>query len=87
MISPVKSEQVFLSKVLPDSLVVGQWPTALAPMQDVTGLAFMEVVARRGPPDFFFTEFFRVHASSRIDKEILCSITRKTQRTSRFLPS
>ena len=43
-------------------LLKDQWPTALAPMQDVTGLPFMTVVARRGAPDFFFTEFFRVHA-------------------------
>ena len=32
-------------------------PSALAPMQDVTGLGFMRTIARRGPPDFFFTEF------------------------------
>jgi len=61
---------------LPDSLVEGQWPTALAPMQDVTGLPFMEVVSRRGAPDFFFTEFLRVHAHSKIDEDILASITK-----------
>ena len=43
-------------------MVAGDWPTALAPMQDVTSLPFMQVVARRGSPDFFFTEFIRVHA-------------------------
>ena len=48
---------------------------ALAPMQDVTGLGFMRTIARRGPPDFFFTEFFRVHAHSKLDEEILESIT------------
>jgi nifR3 family TIM-barrel protein len=48
--------------------------TALAPMQDVTDLAFMRVVAHYGAPDFFFTEFFRVHSQSRPEKHILRSI-------------
>jgi tRNA-dihydrouridine synthase len=47
----------------------------LAPMQDVTDLAFMRVVARRGAPDWFVTEYFRVHADSRLDREILRSVT------------
>ena len=49
--------------------------TALAPMQDVTDLAFMRVIAHYGAPDLFFTEFFRVHAQSRPEKHILRSIT------------
>ena len=49
-------------------------PTALAPMQDVTGLPFMKIITRRGAPDLFFTEFFRVHANSRLDDETLRSI-------------
>ena len=48
--------------------------TALAPMQDVTDLAFMRVIAHYGAPDYFFTEFFRVHAHSRPEKHILESI-------------
>ncbi len=48
--------------------------TALAPMQDVTDLAFMRVIAHYGAPDYFFTEFFRVHAMSRPEKHILRSI-------------
>ncbi|MEC7402265.1 MAG: tRNA-dihydrouridine synthase family protein, partial [Verrucomicrobiota bacterium] len=44
-------------------------------MQDVTGLPFMKIIARRGAPDLFFTEFFRVHANSRLDDAILSSIT------------
>ena len=44
-------------------------------MQDVTGLPFMKVIARRGSPDFFFTEFIRVHVHSRVDPKILASIT------------
>ena len=43
-------------------------------MQDVTDLAFMGVIAHYGAPDYFFTEFFRVHASSRPEKHILRSI-------------
>jgi tRNA-dihydrouridine synthase len=43
-------------------------------MQDVTDLAFMQVIAHYGAPDYFFTEFFRVHAQSRPEKHILRSI-------------
>ncbi|HEX2100341.1 MAG TPA: tRNA-dihydrouridine synthase family protein [Candidatus Synoicihabitans sp.] len=52
----------------------GQPLTALAPMQDVTDLAFMRVSAAFGAPDYFFTEFFRVHGQSRPEKHILRSI-------------
>jgi tRNA-dihydrouridine synthase B len=52
--------------------------TALAPMQDVTDLAFMRVIAHYGAPDYFFTEFFRVHAHSRPEKHILQSIDENT---------
>jgi tRNA-dihydrouridine synthase B len=43
-------------------------------MQDVTDLAFMRVIAAYGAPDYFFTEFFRVHSQSRPEKHILRSI-------------
>ncbi|MBC8040879.1 MAG: tRNA-dihydrouridine synthase family protein, partial [Opitutaceae bacterium] len=43
-------------------------------MQDVTDLAFMGVIAHYGAPDYFFTEFFRVHAQSKPEKHILRSI-------------
>ena len=75
MISELKSFPFNQVSSIPQSLIVGQWPTALAPMQDVTSLPFMEVVAKRGAPDFFFTEFFRVHGNSRIDQDILLAIT------------
>ena len=52
------------------------FPTALAPMQDVTGLPFMNLVAKYGPPDLFFTEYFRVHAHARLDPGILSSVTK-----------
>ncbi|MFT4176313.1 MAG: tRNA-dihydrouridine synthase family protein [Luteolibacter sp.] len=47
----------------------------LAPMQDVTDLPFMRVLARRSLPDWFVTEYFRVHPDSRLSKYILRSIT------------
>ena len=75
MISCLESFDSSSLKSIPSSLVDGQWPTALAPMQDVTSLPFMKVIAKRGAPDFFFTEFFRVHANSRIDPEILSAVT------------
>lgn len=52
--------------------------TALAPMQDVTDLAFMKAIALYGSPDYFFTEYFRVYADSRLEKHILRSITENT---------
>ena len=48
---------------------------ALAPMQDVTTLEFMRVIARYGGPDMYWTEYFRVHGDSRPEKWILQSIT------------
>ena len=57
-------------------LLVGQAPIlALAPMQDVTDLAFWKVTSAYGVPDIYFTEYFRVHASSTLDRTILKSIT------------
>jgi tRNA-dihydrouridine synthase B len=48
---------------------------SLAPMQDVTTLEFMRVIARYGGADVYWTEFFRVHAVSHLEKWILKSIT------------
>jgi tRNA-dihydrouridine synthase B len=48
---------------------------ALAPMQDVTDLAFWRVMARYGGADVYWTEYFRVHGDSRLEKWILDSIT------------
>jgi nifR3 family TIM-barrel protein len=47
---------------------------ALAPMQDVTDLAFWRVMARYGGADVYWTEYFRVHGDSRPEKWILDSI-------------
>ena len=49
--------------------------TALAPMQDVTNLWFMKVIAHYGSPDYFFTEYFRVNETSRLNPKILAAIT------------
>src|SRR3954468_998033 len=48
---------------------------ALAPMQDVTDLPFMRLMAGYGGPDLFYTEYFRVHPTSNLEKPILASIT------------
>jgi tRNA-dihydrouridine synthase B len=56
----------------------GKVLTALAPMQDVTDVCFMQVIAHYGCPDYFFTEYFRVHESSGVDKHIIRSITENT---------
>ncbi|MBX3735510.1 MAG: tRNA-dihydrouridine synthase family protein [Candidatus Didemnitutus sp.] len=65
---------VALPQTLPPPIAPGQPLTALAPMQDVTDLPFMRVMAHYGAPDYFFTEFFRVHAQSRPEKHIVRSI-------------
>jgi tRNA-dihydrouridine synthase len=48
---------------------------ALAPMQDVTDLRFMRLIAGYGNADLYFTEYFRVLPESRLDPHILSSIT------------
>jgi tRNA-dihydrouridine synthase len=50
-------------------------PLALAPMQDVTDLAFWRMIARYGGADVYWTEYFRAHGDSRPEKWILDSIT------------
>lgn len=64
--------------MFPAPITPNQPLTVLAPMQDVTDLAFMRVIARCGAPDYFVTEFFRVHAQSRPEKHILRSIDENT---------
>jgi nifR3 family TIM-barrel protein len=48
---------------------------ALAPMQGVTDLPFLRLIAAYGGPDVYVTEYFRVYATSRLDKHILKSVT------------
>lgn len=47
---------------------------ALAPMQDVTDLAFWRLSARYGGADLYWTEYFRVHRDSRLEPWILNSV-------------
>ncbi|HET7624451.1 MAG TPA: tRNA-dihydrouridine synthase family protein [Verrucomicrobiae bacterium] len=59
-----------------DSWLSGQRPIlALAPMQDVTDFPFWKLMARYGGADVYFTEYFRVHSTSNLEKHILKSIT------------
>src|SRR4028118_952814 len=60
---------------LPPSLQTDLPLTALAPMQDVTNHWFMKVIAHYGSPDYFFTEYFRVNDTSRLNRSILAAIT------------
>lgn len=47
-------------------------------MQDVTDLAFWRLLSRHGGADLYFTEYFRVHATSTPEKAILKSIAGNT---------
>lgn len=59
-----------------DSLLAGAEPIlALAPMQDVTDLAFWQLMARFGGADVYVTEYFRVYPGSRLNREVLRSVT------------
>jgi tRNA-dihydrouridine synthase B len=60
-----------------DSMLRGAEPIlALAPMQDVTDLPFWKLMTRYGGADVYYTEYFRVHATSNLEKWILESITK-----------
>jgi len=48
---------------------------ALAPMQDVTDLPFWNLMTACGGADVYFTEYFRVHPTSNLERWILKSIT------------
>lgn len=59
-----------------EALVAGREALlALAPMQDITDLPFLRSMASRGGADLYFTEYFRVHSTSRLDRTILRSVT------------
>lgn len=58
-----------------DALLARPQPLlALAPMQDVTDLEFWRLMARYGGADVYYTEYFRVHPDSHLDKPILASL-------------
>ncbi len=57
-------------------LLAGARPIlALAPMQDVTDLPFWKLLTQYGGADLYFTEYFRVHSTSNLDRYILKSVT------------
>ena len=57
-------------------LLTGPEPIlALAPMQDVTDLPFWKVMAGYGGADVYYTEYFRVHPTSHLEKWIAESIS------------
>ena len=59
-----------------DALFAGPAPVlALAPMQGVTDLPFLRLIACYGGADVYFTEYFRVYATSRLNKHVLKSVT------------
>lgn len=59
-----------------DALLAGPEPIlALAPMQGVTDLSFLRLMAAYGGVDLYFTEYFRVYATSKLNKHLLKSIT------------
>src|SRR6185312_7957516 len=60
-----------------DQMLAGAAPIlALAPMQDVTDLPFWKLMAAYGGADVYYTEYFRVHPVSNLEKWIVDSITR-----------
>ena len=59
-----------------DALLASPRPVlALAPMQGVTDLPFLKLIASYGGADVYVTEYFRVYATSRLDKHTLKSVT------------
>ncbi|MBR7106558.1 MAG: tRNA-dihydrouridine synthase family protein [Opitutales bacterium] len=46
----------------------------LAPMQDITDSGFMQIVDKRGSPDFFIAEYFRIHEFFELDSHVLDSV-------------
>ncbi len=69
-ITPVNHHQHFAELLSGDEPVL-----VLAPMQDVTDLPFWRLIAAYGGADVYYTEYFRVHAVSKLEKYILRSIT------------
>ena len=51
---------------------------ALAPMQEVTDLAFWKLIHQYGGADIYWTEYFRVHSTSTPEKKILAAISGNT---------
>ena len=65
---------------LPALLGRDQPVLALAPMQDITDLPFLSLMARYGGADLYFTEYFRVYPNSKLNRHILRSVTENPTR-------
>ncbi len=48
--------------------------TFLAPMQDITDAGFMQSIKKRGAPDFYIAEYFRIHEFFDLDQRVLQSV-------------
>jgi tRNA-dihydrouridine synthase len=58
-----------------EAMLAGTAPIlALAPMQDVTDLPFWKLITAYGGADVYFTEYFRVYATSSLNRHILRSV-------------
>lgn len=57
-----------------NSLSISRPVLSLAPMQDVTDWNFWKLISTYGGPDVYFTEYFRVTETSKLNKYILKSI-------------
>ncbi len=71
---PLFAPAVANAPPLPAGQARGQPLTALAPMQAITDLPFMRIIADYGAPDYFFTEYFRAYEGSSLDPDILRAI-------------
>lgn len=71
----IYSQNNIHAPALPLAILPDQPLTALAPMQDITDQPFMQLISEFGSPDYYFTEYFRVHSSSHLEKHILRAIT------------
>jgi tRNA-dihydrouridine synthase len=70
----VSAETIGVAATLDEKLAQPGPLLALAPMQDITDLAFWRLLREYGGPDVYFTEYFRVHATSVPEKWIAQSL-------------
>ncbi len=59
--------------------------TVLAPMRDITNRLFCDLFLEYGEPDFYVSEFLRVHHTSEIDKNIEDFLTKRQCKNPLFI--
>lgn len=59
--------------------------TALAPMRDITNRQFCNIFTEYGEPDFYISEFLRVHSTSKIDNNIYDIINNRKSKHPLFI--